>query len=573
MNPEEEKVQFAELDTLWGKAWPAEVSRNLHYPMGQIPLFRYITEWAKRDPGRPAIIYYGRTWTYAEYDEMSDRFAALLAERGVQKGDRVGICMQNCPQYMFAFYGIMKLGAVYTAISPLSKSFEIQNQLRDSGTRVLVVQDRAMQLAEEARDAGLLDHIFVTSLADALPEDPEIPIHPSIPRDKIACESAIDLMPALSAVRRGYPDNDVGLDDLAALNYTGGTTGLPKGCMHTHGNMLYTTSSSRSLIGRDDRIDCTLVFLPQFWIAGENGSLIGPLLYGETVVLMARWDPPAVLKAIAKYRVTQFTLPVDSAIEIAERTDLDEYDLSSLTSVRVIGLINKLTIDLRRLWQKKIGVTLIESSWGMTETHASDTFTFGMQDDDFDLKQPRTFVGLPVVGTRFKIAEFGTGRTLPIGEEGEICCKSPSLTKGYWQRPDATAELVRDGWLHSGDLGFIGKTGHLHYLGRRKEMIKVRGMSVFPAEIEVVLAMHPAVEISAVAPRPDQHKGQVPVAFVRVKEAVEPEELRRWCLDKLADFKVPEIRIADELPMTGTGKVRKQVLADWLADEAKESAA
>jgi fatty-acyl-CoA synthase len=570
MTPEEEKKHFAELDALWAKNWPKNVPNRLRYPLGEIPLFRHITEWAKRDPNRPAVNYYGAILTYAEFDAQSDKVASLLASLGVRKGDRVGVFMQNCPQYHYVFYGILKLGAVYTAISPMSKSFELTHQLRDSGARVIIAQDQVMPLAREAREASLLDYIIVTSLADALPKNPGLPIHQSIPRERINCPDAIDLVPALAAIARDYPDNSVGLDDLAALNYTGGTTGLPKGCMHTHGNMLYTAVSSRSIFERGDEVETTLVFFPQFWIAGENASLLGPIPHGDTIVLMARWDPDAILEAIGKYQVAQFTLPVDGAVEIAARDDLASFDFSSLTNVRVLGLINKLTIELRREWEQKIGVSLVESSWGMTETHAFDSHTTGMQDDDFDLKQRRTFVGLPVIGTRFKIADFETGETLPIGSEGEICCLTPSVTKGYWEKPEATADLIRDGWLHSGDLGVIGEGGHLHYLGRRKEMIKVRGMSVFPAEVEAVLAMHPAVVESAVAPRPDSYKGQVPVAFVRVNGTVNAEDLRRWCEERLAIFKVPEVRLVDSLPMTGTGKVRKQVLADNLALETNE---
>ncbi|MGB3503381.1 MAG: AMP-binding protein [Mesorhizobium sp.] len=573
MTPDSEKAHFAELDALWAKNWPAGVPRALNYPHGRVPLFSYITQWARLDPERAAVNYYGSVWTYAQYDAMSDKVAALLAAHGVRKGDRVAIMMQNCPQYQFVFYGILKLGAVYTAVSPMSKSFELSHQLRDSGARVIVAQDQVMDLVREAREAGLVDTVFVTSLAETLPENPAVPIHPSIPRTRIECADAIDLLPALDATGRDYPDNAVGLDDLAALNYTGGTTGLPKGCMHTHGNMLYTASSSRSLFERGDKVETTLVFFPQFWIAGENASLIGPLLNGETVVLLARWDPAAILDAIQKFKVAQLTLPVDSAIEIIELPELDTYDLSSLTAVRVLGLITKLTIELRREWEKKIGVTLIESSWGMTETHAFDSFTMGMQNDDFDLKQTRTFVGLPVSGTRFKIADFETGETLPIGQQGELCCLSPSATKGYWQKPEASADLIRDGWIHTGDLGFIGESGHIHYLGRRKEMIKVRGMSVFPAEIETILAMHPAVDSSAVAPRPDTHKGQVPVAFVKLAAEADAAELERWCAERLAVFKVPEVRIVDDFPMTGTGKIKKQVLAERLAAESKDAAA
>jgi acyl-CoA synthetase (AMP-forming)/AMP-acid ligase II len=204
----------------------------------------------------------------------------------------------------------------------------------------------------------------------------------------------------------------------------------------------------------------------------------------------------------------------------------------------------------------------------MTETHTSDSFTTGMQDDDFDLKSRPTFVGLPVPGTEFKICDFETGAILPLGAEGEICCRTPSLLKGYWNKPEATADTLRDGWLHSGDIGVIDEDGYLHYLGRRKEMIKVKGMSVFPGEVEALLGQHPAVAGSGVVPRADEDRGQVPVAFVLLKPeaaaGVTSQSIEGWCRERMAVFKVPEVRIVDALPMTATGKVKKQELGALL---------
>jgi acyl-CoA synthetase (AMP-forming)/AMP-acid ligase II len=211
---------------------------------------------------------------------------------------------------------------------------------------------------------------------------------------------------------------------------------------------------------------------------------------------------------------------------------------------------------------------LAESAWGMTETHTSDSFTTGMQDDDFDLKSRPTFVGLPVPGTEFKICDFETGAILPLGSEGELCCRTPSLLKGYWNKPEATAEAIRNGWLHSGDIGLIDEDGYLHYLGRRKEMIKVKGMSVFPGEVEALLGQHPAIVATGVVPRSDEERGQVPVAFVLLSPgadaSVTPNSIEDWCRARMAVFKVPEVRIVDSLPMTATGKVKKQELGKFL---------
>ncbi|WP_246529242.1 AMP-binding protein [Microvirga zambiensis] len=557
-----------ELEDLWEKAWPANLPRELRFPHGRRAICDYLREWAKVHPEKPAIIYYGRIISFGELDTLSDKFASLLLANGVKKGDRVAVLLQNCPQFSIAFYGILKAGAVYTPISPMSKTFELSHQLMDSGARVIVAQDQLIPLVRQARKTGLLDTVFVTSLADVLPATPELPLHADIARDRIACADAIDLMPALAAtpVNGRLPSIDV--NDLAALNYTGGTTGMPKGCMHTHFNMLYTGAAGR-FAAQNPSSELPLVFVPQFWIAGENTSLVAPMIDGNTIVLLTRWDAQAVLKAVELYGVTQLSLPVDAAIELIDRPDFSEYNLSSLRSVRAISLIRKLTIELRRRWEEATGLILYEASYGMTETHTSDSFTLGMQGDDFDLKARPTFVGLPVPGTKFKIVDFETGVPLPIGSEGEICVLTPSATKGYWSNSEATGNLIRNGWIHTGDIGMFNEQGHLHYLGRRKEMIKVKGMSVFPAEIEAILRLHPAVLNVAVVPRTDADKGQVPVAFVIPRNQVEVDELRTWCKDRLSTFKVPEVRLVTEFPMTGTGKIKKAQLAE-LADQAAQ---
>jgi len=562
---QEERAHFEELDRLWLQAWPAGFPRELRYPLGERPLPDYLREWARRKPDHPALVFHGRAFTYAEYDDLTDRIATLLHGLGVRKGHRVATFLPNCPQFNLVFYGILKLGAIYTPISPMSKAFELTHQLRDSGARVVVAQDGLMPLVREARDAGLLDAAICTSLADVLPERPAVHLHASIPTGRTRCEDAIDLFPALATIGRDYPDPQARLEDVAVLNYTGGTTGLPKGCMHTHRNMLYCAAATASLVPAGAAVETPVNFLPQFWIAGENGTLIRPVFGGLTLVNLVRWDPVALMQSIERYKGTSTVLPVDCAEELIAHPDLGKYDLSSLRTVRVIGLVKKLTADLRRRFEAALGVTPYEASWGMTESHTSNTFTVGMQEGDFDLSTRPTFVGLPVYGTRFKVADFDTERTLPVGEEGELCCLTPSCTLGYWEKPEATAKLIRNGWLHTGDRGMILPSGHILYLGRRKEMIKVKGMSVFPAEIESVLCEHPSVQRAAVVPRADAERGQVPVAFVLLGGQASTDALVRWCAERMASYKVPEVRVLDAWPMTGTGKVKKHVLEEMVA--------
>jgi fatty-acyl-CoA synthase len=487
-----------------------------------------------------------------------------LQSKGVRKGDRVAVFLPNCPQFHIVFFGILKLGAVHVPVSPLSRAFELAYELNDTDAEVIVALDQLAATVEQVRGETRLREVIVTSFADVVPENPAIPVPDSIMGARVTVPGATDLLPALAAMPAPTPLPPAGLDDVAALNYTGGTTGMPKGCVHTQRDMVYTAAANQgiSVVSNEDSI--FLSFFPEFWIAGENFGLIFPLFTGATLVLLARWDAVSTLAAIDKYKVNITAMPVDGAVELMDHPRFKEFDLSSLTQVRVVSFVKKLNPDYRKRWKDLTGTILTEASYGMTETHTSNTFTAGFQDGDFDLISQPIFVGLPVPGAEFKITDFQTGELVPLGGEGEIRVRTPSLLKSYWNKPEATAEALVDGWLRTGDIGCIDTDGFIHFLGRRKEMLKVKGMSVFPPEIEALLGQHPAVLGSGVVGRDDPDKGQVPVAFIQLKPEVigkvKPEDIRAWCAERMAVYKVPEVRIIDALPMTATGKVKKQEL-------------
>ena len=559
-----EKDYLKQLHALWDKNWPKSISKKPHYPHGEVALTEYLRAWARQRPQRPAVIFYGHVTTYADLDQQSDRFAALLQSKGVRKGDRVAVFLPNCPQFHIVFFGILKLGAIHVPVSPLSRAFELAYELNDTDAEVIVALDQLAATVEQVRGETKLREIIVTSFADVIPANPSIPVPDSITGPRLAVPGATDLLPALAAMPAPTPLPPAGLDDVAALNYTGGTTGMPKGCVHTQRDMVYTAAANQgiSVVSNEDSI--FLSFFPEFWIAGENFGLIFPLFTGATLVLLARWDAVSTLAAIDKYKVNITAMPVDGAVELMDHPRFKEFDLSSLTQVRVVSFVKKLNPDYRKRWKDLTGTILTEAAYGMTETHTSNTFTAGFQDGDFDLISQPIFVGLPVPGAEFKITDFQTGELVPLGSEGEIRVRTPSLLKSYWNKPEATAESLVDGWLRTGDIGCIDTDGFIHFLGRRKEMLKVKGMSVFPPEIEALLGQHPAVLGSGVVGRDDPDKGQVPVAFIQLKPEVigkvKPEDIRAWCAERMAVYKVPEVRIIDALPMTATGKVKKQEL-------------
>ncbi len=291
----DEKDYLATLRGLWDKAWPRGMPRSPNYLHGEVPLTEYLRAWAKRSPERPAVIFYGHVTTYADLDRQSDRFAALLEAKGVRKGDRVAVFLPNCPQFHIVFFGILKLGAVHVPVSPLSRAFELSYELNDTQAEVIVALDQLIPVVEQVRGEVRLREIIVTSFADVVPPAPAFPAPDSIRTPRIAVPGATDLLTALAAMPAPTPLPPPDLDDVAALNYTGGTTGMPKGCVHTHRDMVYTAAANYGISVLSDESSVFLSFFPEFWIAGENFGLIFPLFSGATLVLLARWDAVGVM--------------------------------------------------------------------------------------------------------------------------------------------------------------------------------------------------------------------------------------------------------------------------------------
>jgi fatty-acyl-CoA synthase len=552
------------------KAWPEGVATQPRYLMGEVPLTHHLRHWATVIPDEPALHFEGLVFTWRQLDRLSDAFSRWLDYIGITAGERVAVFLPNSPQFNWVFHGLLKHGAIHVPIGPMARRFELQHQLGDSGASTIVCTEAHLPLVRQVRaehGGAALRLTIVTAPADAQ----------NIFRDAAAdCAFTASLTDGEWSLLEGLRAHDSptprplssDADAVAALNYTGGTTGLPKGCIHTQRDMVYTAAAN---CGVSIEVGPETVFLNTFaqaWIAGENGGLIFHVFCGRPLVLLARWDAGRVLQAIARHRVTTFVMTVDSAVELMAHPDFERTDLSSLRQPRVVSFMRKLSLDIRQRWREKHPSTLVEAAWGMTETHTSNTFTTGLQGDDFDLRSRPVFIGLPVPGTELKVCDFLSGADLPAGQEGELCIRTPALFKGYWNQPEATAAAMRDGWFRTGDSGLIDPDGCVHYLGRRKEMIKVNGMSVFPMEIETVLGQHPAVASVGVLGRVDSRKGEVPVAFVSLREAADavamPQVLRSWCQESMAGYKVPEIHLVERMPCTTSGKVDKLALRHHL---------
>ena len=372
-----------DLERRQGRVWPEGVPRTPRYVLGEITIPEHLRHWAREDPERVAVVYYGREVTYAELDELSDRFAGWLRSSGVRRGDRVALMLPNCPQFVIAMMGTLKLGAVHVPVSPLAQRLELEHELTDCEPTAFVAVTELLPMAQEVLDGLGVSVVGTTSLSDMLPEEPAFPV-PDIVKLSAAPSQWAQMM---TSPRAEWEPGD--LDALAALNYTGGTTGLPKGCEHTQRNMLYTSTSARGaapMYTDEDQV-VFLLFVPVFWIGGENG-VISSVMFGGTLVLLTRWDPDAWLTAVAQYRVNDVSGTVDTFVELMDRDDIHEHDLSSLRVARAMSFVKVLTPEIRRQWSQVAGpgCTLTESAYGMTETHTLDTSTTGFQDGDHDLR-------------------------------------------------------------------------------------------------------------------------------------------------------------------------------------------
>jgi fatty-acyl-CoA synthase/long-chain acyl-CoA synthetase len=555
------------LRPLWAAALPGPELEPV-YPFGDLPLTEYLRRWAKQEPHRSALIFYGTTITYAQLDEQSDRFAAVLASQGLKRGDRVAVFLSNCPAFIIAFWGILKAGCVHVPVNPTFRELELTHELSDADVSLVVTLTSLLSLVQAVRSkVPQLKCVITTTLQEQLPAQPALPVPPALYDAGQGKQGDLDFYQALQSAAYKPTEQRIGeLDELAALNYTGGTTGLPKGCEHTQRDMLYTCACATTFgVGAGNGFT-TLTFLPVFWIAGENTSIITPVFSGSTCVMLARWDSGTVLQAIQQYKIQMTVAMVDSWVELMSHPDLAKYDLSSLQNPTGISFVTRLSKEHREQWKAIAGPksVLREAGYGMTETHTGDTSTRGMQTNDSDLEPGAgTMVGVPMPGTDILIADFETHEFKPIGEPGEILVRTPSATKGYWRKPEATRDLFAHGnWLRTGDSGQLDEQGRVRYLGRRKEMLKVNGMSVFPSELEVLMSSHPDIATVAVIGVLDEKRGQAPIAFVQTKTGSETtaSELQAWCAQNMARYKVPTVRLIAALPLAPTGKVDKIAL-------------
>ncbi len=530
-------------------SWPAGVPKHIDYPKS--PLQEILHKTAKAYPEKTAITYNEHEISYAQLDAFSNQFANALIKLGMEKDCRVAVFLPNIPQFIFAYFGALKAGAVVTAISPLHREREVMYQLSDSGAQTIVALDSLYPILAATEKKTHLKNIILTGLDDYGSKNPSTQ---NISNTYSFRQLVADMSQSLPNIQFNPSE------DLAALQYTGGTTGTTKGAMLTHRNLLSNALAFATWIRGIAAKETFLIALPLFHIYGMTTSMTVPISLAAKMALLPRFEPAQALQTIEKHKVSVFCgVPIMYQALIAS-PDLGKYDL---TSIRVcISGASSLPPQVQKKFMQVTGGLLAEG-YGLTEaspvTHCSPV--------DRSMQTVKVgSIGLPLPDTEAKIVDLETGeKTLNQGETGELAVKGPQIMKGYWHNPQETAMILRDGWLLTGDIACMDEDGYFYITDRKKDLIKTKGYSVYPRELEDVLYEHPTVKLCAVVGKPYTLAGEVPKAFIVLKEGAQAsaEEIMIFANNKMAPYKaIREVEFRKELPLSSAGKVLRRILQE-----------
>ena len=552
----------------WLRFYETGVGASLRYP--EQPLYQFLTDSASRYPRQTALLFYGREIPYQELDDLSNRFANALRQFGIQKGDRVAIMLPNSPQGVIGFYGALKTGAIVVQFNPLYVEREIEFQLIDSGAKTMLALDLFYPKIRNVMGKTPLKQIFLTGIGDYLPSLLRLlyPLKAKREGQWIKVDKKPPLYDFVGLLKKADPKPftpDFKPDDTALFQYTGGTTGQPKGAMLTHRNLVCNAIQAATWTGMREKSEVVLSVIPFFHSYGLTACLNSTIYRAGTLVLLPRFQTQDVLKSIQKYRPTLFPGIQAMYVAINNFPRVDRYDLSSIRAC--ISGAGPLHLEVQERFESLTGGKIVEG-YGLTEaspvTHANPVHG----------KRKKGSIGLPFPDTDAKVVDLETGeRELPVGETGELAIRGPQVMKGYWNRSEKeNREMLRDGWLYTGDITRMDEDGFFYIVDRKKDMIKTRGENVYPREVEEVLYRHPKVKEAVVAGIPESFSVEVIKAYVVLKEGEQAteEEIQEFCRRELARFKVPKyVEFRKDLPKTIVGKVLRRILVE---EEKKKKA-
>ncbi|MBW1642551.1 MAG: AMP-binding protein [Deltaproteobacteria bacterium] len=564
----------AYLSKPWLKYYPEDIPQEVDIPDISVP--KLFDDVADKYSSNTALIFYGKKLSYKKLKELTDRFAAALADMGVKKGDTVAMYLLNCPQFIITYFGALKAGAKVTPISPVYTSIEVKHQIEDSEAKTLVCEDI---LYDNVEQTGFkFDNVILTNIGDYLPTLKKMFGKSvmgnayqglKVPTPKYMEQKGIHLF---SKLVKKYPAQapDVKIDpekDIVALQYSGGTTGLPKAAAITHRNVVAVQAQTRSTWPfLEEGKETSIGFLGFFHIYGQIVVMLGTLTQGNTLVLYTTPDIDEILSDMERYRVSTFT-GVPMMFE-----GLKEYDKTSRVDWKRLKVIvcgaDTLHETTVNDWERRTGTRIMEG-YGMTETTSvSHTSPYNRPKiNSFGVPIPNVDAAIiDVVGTEF----------MPVGEEGELIVSGPNIMQGYWKRPEETKESIIElegkKWLRTGDLVKMDEEGYFYFIDRKRDLIKYKGYSVFARHVEEVLYSHPQIKAAGVVGVPDPKVGQIIKAYVvlqgEARGKVSEEEISEFCKQNMAHYKVPKIiEFRGELPKTDVGKVSRRELRE----EAEEA--
>ncbi|RJX39997.1 long-chain fatty acid--CoA ligase [Paenibacillus pinisoli] len=568
-NDEQEEDAEQPLVRPWLNHYPKEVPASLTYP--ECSIAQFLTDAARRFPAHEAVYFMGKSVSYRELQASATRLAKELAVRGIAKGDRIAIMLPNCPQAVIAYYAVLFAGAVVVQTNPLYVERELEHQLKDSGASAIITldlfYDRVARVRGEITEEGpvpKLQHIIVTSLKDGLPF-PKNLLYPIkqrkegfrsiIPYGKRGVIAYRSLLKG-TAPNVSLPEPGKG-DELAALQYTGGTTGTPKGVMLTHANFVANTlQTSAWCYKAEDGKEKFLAALPLFHVFGLTVVMNMAVLKAGTLILLPRFETETVLKTISDREPTIFPGAPTMYVALINHPHASKFDLSSV-NVCISGSA-ALPLEVQEQFEALSGGRLIEG-YGLTEatpvTHANPIWG----------NRKIGTIGIPFPDTDAAVMDPVSGKLLPPGQLGELIIRGPQVMKGYWNRPKETEDALHNGWLRTGDLATMDEDGYFTIMDRIKDVIIASGFNIYPREVEEVLFEHPAVREAAVIGVKDGYRGETVKAYIVLKEGwqVSRGQLDRWCRERLAAFKVPQYyAFRETLPKTMVGKVLRRKLAE-----------
>jgi long-chain acyl-CoA synthetase len=559
----------------WTKSYPPGVRWDADIPL--MPVQQILEDAAARWPDSPAVDFMGKRISYRELDELASRAAAGFQKLGVGPGIHVGLYLPNTPHYLISFFGVLKAGGTVVNYSPLDAEKVLEHKVEDSQTDIMVTLDLALLYPQMARLLGTtrLKTLIIGDLA-------EMSAHPDAVRGQLIAGKQLaevtfddrhrtfrSLLDQGAAYRR-HPIADV-TQAIAVLQYTGGTTGLPKGAMLTHGNLSAATSQCVETTRTEPPVlqpgqERILAVLPPFHIYALTVNMLLGLRLGAELVLHTRFDAAAAIKDISEKKITAFPGVPTMFVAIINHPSAATADLRSLRWCNSGGA--PLPLEVQNAFQTLTGCRLAEG-WGMTETSPTGTFT------PVPGPQKAGSCGVPSPGITFKFLSVEDGKTyVPQGERGELCVSGANIMKGYWKKPDATAAITTaDGFMRTGDVGYMDADGYIYIVDRTKDMLLCGGFNVYPRTIEEAIYTHPAVEEVSVIGIHDDYRGQSPKAFIKLKQgaaAFSLDEIKAFLADKLGKHEmVSAIDIRPELPKTAVGKLSKKELYE---EEARKRA-